>query len=66
MMQMPGAAGTLLEGFTGFYGAAAAMAGEVAWTAGAPSVSRWLGATAIWGLAGAALLFAVAQRRAEV
>jgi hypothetical protein len=65
-LQMRAAAATLLEGFSGFFGAAAAMAGQVAWTAGAPSLARWLGATTIWGLVGAALLFSLARRRAEV
>jgi hypothetical protein len=66
MLQMPEAAATLLKGFAGFYGAAAAMAGQVDLEFGVPSLSRWLGATTIWGLIGAALLFAVAHRRAEV
>jgi hypothetical protein len=65
MLQMPDAAATLLKGFAGFYGAAAAMAGQVEGTAGVPSLSRWLGATTIWGLAGAALLVGVAHRRTE-
>jgi ABC-type branched-subunit amino acid transport system ATPase component len=60
------AAAALLKGFSGFYGAAAAMAGQVAWTAGVPSLSRWIAATTIWGLVGAALLFSLAHRRAEV
>jgi hypothetical protein len=65
MLHMEERAATLLKGYSGFYGAAAAMAGQVDWTAGAPSIARWIGATAVWGLAGTALLFAVAHRRAE-
>jgi hypothetical protein len=65
MLQMPRAAATLLKGFAGYYGAAAAMAGQVDLEFGVASLSRWIGATTIWGLIGAALLFSVAHRRAE-
>jgi hypothetical protein len=65
MLQMPGAAATLLEGFAGYHGAAAAMAGQIDLEFGVPSLSRWLGATTIWGLIGAALLFFAVHRRAE-
>jgi hypothetical protein len=58
-------ADALLKGYSGFYGAAAGMMGQVSWTAGAPNSLRWLGATTLWGLVGAALLVAVAHRRAE-
>jgi hypothetical protein len=64
-LQMREEATTLFKGVVGFYGAAAAMGGQVSWTAGAPMLARWLGATTIWGLAGAALLVAVANRRVE-
>jgi hypothetical protein len=65
MLQMKPAADALLLGYSGFYGFAAAMMGQVAWAAGAPNSMRWLGATVLWGLAGAALLFVVSGRRAE-
>jgi hypothetical protein len=58
-------ADALLKGYSGFYGAAAGMMGQVSWTAGAPNSLRWLGTTTLWGLVGAALLVAVAHRRAE-
>ena len=65
MLRMKESAETLLQGYSGFYGFAAAVMGQVSWTAGAPNSLRWLGATAIWGLAGAALLVVVSHRRAE-
>jgi hypothetical protein len=65
MLQMKQSTDALLQAYSGFYGFAAAMMGQVSWTAAAPDPLRWLGATAIWGLAGAALLFVVSQRRAE-
>lgn len=63
MLQMPAAAAALSSVYSGFLGAGAAMAGQVDWTAGAPSLPRWLGATAIWGAAGTTLLVAAAHRR---
>lgn len=66
ILKMREAASVLFKGSVGFYGAAAAMAGEVELTSGAPSLSRWLGATAIWGLVAVALLFFLAHKRAEV
>ncbi|MEO7455754.1 MAG: hypothetical protein ABIY52_05785 [Gemmatimonadaceae bacterium] len=55
----------------GTYGAMAAMAGVVervvdgSPTITLPSFSRWTGASALWLVVGLALLYAVAQRRAE-
>jgi hypothetical protein len=65
MLHMQNAAATLFRGFAGFYGAAAAMAGQVDWPVGVPSLARWLAATALWGFIAAVLLFTVARRRAE-
>lgn len=65
MLQIKTLTDTLLRVYSGFFGFAAAAMGQVSWTAGAPDSLRWLGATILWGLAGAALLFAVSRRRAE-
>ncbi len=68
----PAASQSLLKLFTGFYGAGAAMGGIVdggADSAGrllAASAGRWIGATALWGAAAAAGLYAVSRRRGKV
>ena len=65
MLQMKPSVNALSQGYSGFYGLAAAVMGQVSWAAGAPNALRWLGATVIWGLAGAGLLVVVSRRRAE-
>lgn len=65
MLDMPDESARVLRIVTGFYGLAAAMAGQVDLRFGVPSLARWLGATAIWGFVGAALLVATARRRVE-
>lgn len=55
---------------TGYYGAAAALGGNVGVLdldahAMLPSLVRWLGATAIWGSAGAAVFYLAARRRTD-
>jgi len=60
---------SMLKLFSGFYGAGAAMGGTVEGGVDsmgrllAPSVGRWIGATALWGAAAGALLYVVARRR---
>lgn len=64
MLGLPDAARTMLEAFTGLYGASAAMAGQIR-VDGAFSLQRWLGAAALWGGASSILVFAMACRRSE-
>ena len=56
--------------YSGFLGAEAALAGAieaVQATSGfpAPSLTRWIGASLLWGAGGLLLLFGVARRRRE-
>lgn len=58
------AARAALSAFSGLYGASAAMAGQVR-VDGALNVQRWLIASALWGGAAAALVYAMSRRRSK-
>ena len=71
MLNLPHVSESMLKLFSGYYGAAAALGGQVHGVdalghALGPSAGRWLGATAIWGTGAAAILVLVSKRRRDV
>jgi hypothetical protein len=66
LLGYPDLARAMMKLFSGFYGANTALGGQIGAdnTMGSsifPSLERWLGATIIWGAAGAGLLYAVSH-----
>jgi hypothetical protein len=71
MLGLPQVSASMLKLFSGYYGAASSLGGQVLGMdslghATGPSIGRWLGATAIWGAGAAAILYLVSNRRRDV